>query len=68
MLTTANGVIIGTAALLLTERQVCERLQLGRSTIRKLWSDGELVPLHVGRAVRWPASAVEEYVERLKAA
>jgi excisionase family DNA binding protein len=52
--------------LLLTIPQVCERLQLGRSSIYLLIADGRLATLRFGRAVRVPLASVEQLIrERL---
>jgi hypothetical protein len=49
------------APVLLTERQVCELLGIGRTTLRSL----PLRPKHINRCVRYLASDVERYVARL---
>ena len=51
--------------LLLTTLEVCEVTGLGRSTVLKLLDQpGGLPTVRVGRAVRIPAQAVREWVER----
>ncbi len=55
------------STLLLTEREMCERLRLGRSTIRRLMAEGALRPLKIGRSLRFPASEAERYVLELQA-
>jgi excisionase family DNA binding protein len=52
--------------LLLTEREACERLRLGRSTLRRLWAEGAIRPVKIGRALRFPASEVERFVKELQ--
>jgi hypothetical protein len=47
--------------MLLTERQVCELLCIGRTTLRSL----PLRPKHINRCVRYLASDVELYVAGL---
>jgi predicted DNA-binding transcriptional regulator AlpA len=47
------------APMLLTERQVCEMLNIGRTTLRAI---PELRPIHIGRCVRYLLSDVLEYV------
>ena len=47
--------------VLLTERQVCELLGIGRTTLRSL----SLRPKHINRCVRYLASDVEQYVAGL---
>ena len=51
--------------LLLREDEVCERLSLGRSTVRRLMAEGSLVSVHVGRALRFPVSEVERFAREL---
>lgn len=52
--------------LLLTETEVGEITNLSRSTLRKLWAAGKLVPLKVGRSVRYPTDDVRSFVARLQ--
>jgi hypothetical protein len=47
--------------VLLTERQVCELLAIGRTTLRSL----PLRPKRINRCVRYLASDVERYVAGL---
>ena len=47
---------------LLTEREVCELLSVGRTTLRSL----SLRPVHVNRCVRYVSTDVGEYIDRLK--
>jgi hypothetical protein len=49
------------APVLLTERQVCELLGIGRTTLRSL----PLRPKHINRCVRYLASDVERYINGL---
>ena len=42
--------------LLLTEREACERLNLGRSTLRRLWAEGALQPIKIGRSLRFASA------------
>jgi hypothetical protein len=49
------------APVLLTERQVCELLGIGRTTLRSL----PLRPKHINRCVRYLASDVKRYVAEL---
>lgn len=51
--------------LLLTERQTYERLSVGRSTLRKLMAQGFIVPLHIGRSIRFKAADLPALVDRL---
>ncbi len=53
--------------LLLTVDEAARRLSIGRSQTYVLLMKGELESVKVGRCRRVVASAVSEYVERLKA-
>ena len=53
--------------LLLTEKEACERLSLGRSTLRRLWAEGSIRPVKVGRSLRFPSAELARYVEELQA-
>jgi excisionase family DNA binding protein len=50
--------------LLLKIPEVAAALRVGRSTVYELIAKGELKVVHIGRAVRVPASEVETWVER----
>ena len=52
--------------LLLTERETGEVTGLSRSTLRKFWAQGRLVPLKIGRSIRYPVTDVEAFVARLR--
>lgn len=52
--------------LLLTETEAGQITGLSRSTLRKLWAQGRLVPLHIGRSIRYPMADVEAFVARLR--
>ena len=54
-------------SLLLTEREACERLKLGRSTLRRLWAEGVIQPVKIGRALRFPSVEIKRFVEELQA-
>ena len=54
-------------ALLLTVPQAAQVLAIGRSTAYELIAAGELEVVHIGRSVRVPVRALEDYVERLRA-
>ena len=51
--------------LLLTEREACERLAVGRSTLRSLMAQGEISPVHIGRSIRFRSEELMEFVARL---
>ena len=52
--------------LLLTEREACERLKLGRSTLRRLWAEGAIRPIKIGRSLRFPTAEISRFVEELQ--
>ena len=53
--------------LLITEKDVCERLSIGRSTVRRLMAQGRLNPFRIGRALRFTTSEVERFVDECEA-
>ena len=53
--------------LLLTIPAAASRLSLGRSKTYELIEEGLLPVVRIGRAVRVPASGVQQFVERLLA-
>jgi excisionase family DNA binding protein len=53
---------------LLTIPQAARRLAIGRSTAYLLIGAGELEVVHLGRAVRVPADAVDDFIARRRAA
>jgi len=50
---------------LLTEAEAGRALGLSRSTLRRLWADGTLRPVHIGRSLRFPLSEIERFVSEL---
>ena len=52
--------------MLYTESQLCEAYQLSRSTIRRKMAEGEIVPVRIGRSIRFVAADVEAFVARLR--
>ncbi len=50
--------------LLLTLPEVAHRLSIGRSKLYELLEAGELPVIRIGTAVRIPAGAVQDWVER----
>ena len=54
-------------ALLYKPTQVGEILNLGRSKTYELIITGQLKSIRIGRAIRVPASALKEYVEKQEA-
>jgi len=58
---------IRTRALLLTVREVAERLGCGRTFVYELISSAELETVKLGRLRRVPVAALDALVERLRA-
>jgi excisionase family DNA binding protein len=55
-----------TEQILLTIPEAAERLRIGRSTAYELIAAGRLETVHIGRACRVPAEALEHFVETLR--
>ena len=55
-----------TRALLLTVREVADRLGCGRTLVYELISSGELETIKLGRLRRVPVAALDALVERLR--
>lgn len=55
-----------TTTILLTVPEAARRLGIGRSTLYELEAAGAIRFVHIGRAVRVSARAVNEFVERLE--
>ncbi len=53
--------------MLLTERETCQELSLGRSTLRRLMAEGAIKPVRIGRSLRFPAKEIERFVADLQA-
>jgi len=49
----------------LTEAAACEALSLSRSTLRRLWQEHKLVPLKIGRSIRYTQSDIDSFVQQL---
>ncbi len=60
----SNG--LPTSDRLLTSLQVMNILHISRSTLYELIERGELHPLHIGRALRFPMGDVRRYMLRLR--
>ena len=56
------------AQLLYTEVQASEVLSLSRSTLRRLWKEERLVPLKIGRSIRYRSSDLSEFANSLATA
>jgi len=54
--------------VLLTIPQASRRLGIGRTTAYHLITSGELEAVHIGRSVRVPAAALDDFVARARAA
>ena len=61
-----SGSVGFSSELLLTVPQAAQVLAIGRSTAYELIAAGELEVVHIGRSVRVPVRALEEYVGRLR--
>ena len=57
-----------TPRLLYTPKQAAGALGIGRSKLYDLLRDGELESIHIGAARRIPAQALDEFIERRRAA
>ena len=53
--------------LLVTVSEAADILGLGRTTIYELVNRGELQPVHIGRALRFPVAELERFVAALRA-
>jgi excisionase family DNA binding protein len=63
-----DGDMLGSSVkVLLTELETCGVLSLSRSTLRRLWAEGAITPVHVRRALRFPISEIERFVSGLQA-
>ena len=51
---------------LLRVEQVMQRLQVGETMVHKLINSGELRHVRIGRAVRVPVQAIEEFISRVQ--
>ena len=51
--------------LLYNEKQASEVLSLSRSTLRRLWKEERLVPLKIGRSIRYRSSDLSEFANSL---
>jgi excisionase family DNA binding protein len=51
--------------ILLTIRDTCELLGIGRSTLYRLIDRGEIPVIHIGRAVRLRRSDVDAWIDQL---
>jgi excisionase family DNA binding protein len=53
--------------ILLTEPQACEFLNLGRSTLRRLWTEKTIRPIKLGKSLRFSIAELERFVINLQA-
>ena len=61
---TRENELDSTDKLLLKADEVARRLSLGRATVYLMMASGELPLFRKGRAVRVPARALEQWIER----
>ncbi len=54
--------------LLLTIVEAARVLSIGRTTMYELVGSGQIEIVHIGRSARVPVAALDEYVERRRAA
>lgn len=57
---------VGTAKRLLTIREAGQVLGLGRTTVYELISSELLEVVHIGRSVRIPVEAIDDFVRQLR--
>lgn len=50
--------------LLLKPMEVAEILSIGKTTIYELLKTGEIPSIRIGRSIRIPAKAIEEWIEK----
>ena len=50
---------------LMTLDQVLQRLQVSRTLLYRLMRKRELVPVHLGRAIRFDPNTVDAFIQRL---
>ena len=55
-----------TQQILMTEAMLCEVLDISRSTARRLRIEGRLVPVHIGRSIRYRPADVDRFVAELE--
>ena len=60
-----KGMSMDNAKLLITEREACQRLSIGRGTLRKLWASGAIEPVRIGRAIRFRVVDLEPLIDYL---
>jgi excisionase family DNA binding protein len=56
---------VGVRPLLVSARQAAELLGIGRTTLYELIGRGAIVPVRIGRCVRFPVRELEAFVEEL---
>lgn len=64
MHSTRENALESSERLLLKADEVARRLSLGRATVYLMMASGELPTFRKGRAVRVPARALEQWIER----
>ena len=63
-MSSTREIAIDTEKLLLKADEVARRLSLGRATVYLMMASGELPTFRKGRAVRVPARALEQWLEK----
>jgi excisionase family DNA binding protein len=49
---------------LLSEADTCDALRVSRGTLRRMEKKGQLLPIRIGKSVRWRISDVRRFLER----
>lgn len=49
---------------LLSEPHTCDALHVSRGTLRRMEKKGQLLPIRIGKLVRWRISDVRAFLER----
>ncbi len=50
--------------LLIKPMEAARMLSIGKTTIYELLATGEIPSIHIGRSIRIPAKALEEWIEK----
>ncbi len=64
----ADERVVVSPRLLYTPKQAAGALGIGRSKLYELLRDGELESIHIGSSRRIPAGALDEFIDRRRAA
>jgi excisionase family DNA binding protein len=63
-MSSTRGIAVEPEKMLLKAEEVARRLSLGRATVYLMMASGELPTFRKGRAVRVPARALEQWLEK----